>query len=120
MSVHRKLVSVLLVLLIATVSAVALSICPQMPEMLNLQPQMGMMDMERVQLTFTASQTNLCCHLSVAEIFPVPVRIWIGGEARVIPLFSAVRVSHRDSASGLPDAEPASPFAQARLCVFLI
>src|SRR5262249_14742293 len=102
MGVHRKLASVVLVLLIPIVSAVALSACPQMPDI--VQQQMAMMDMAPVQLSFTASQMNPCCEVSPAEIVSVPARASVGSEANPIPMTvtAAVQVSRCERASDYP------------------
>jgi hypothetical protein len=122
MCVYRKLASVVLVLLIPTVSAVALSACPQMPQIGDVQPQMTMIDMAPVQLNFTASQTNLCCEVSPAEIAEVSLRASVGSKANVIPMtvIPTIQVSRGMRESEYPHAQAPSPPAQARLCVFLI
>jgi hypothetical protein len=69
MSIYRKVVSVLLVLLTPTASAVALGDCPQqMTEMGGSHSDIAMMGMVSPHLSFTASQTNLCCLVSPADL----------------------------------------------------
>jgi hypothetical protein len=122
MLIHRKLISVILMFLVLAVSALALSPCPQMPEMGNVQPQMAMMVMAPVHLSFTTTQTTRCCEIPPAEIAPVTVPASLGADANVIAiaLVAAILVSNRDRATGYTEAQAASPPTQARLCVFLI
>jgi hypothetical protein len=124
MSVHRKLVSVLLAVLVPTLSAIALSACPQqMAAMGNSQSQMAMMDMISAQLSFTALSTNLCCQVSAAEIVSAPVRASAGNDARLIPLaaVAAGQISQAQRSNiSYRNPQATSPSAQAFLCVFLI
>lgn len=123
MSRSRKIVATFFVLLLPATSAAALSVCPQgMPDMGAPPSQMAMMDMTPTQLSFTASENNLCCQASPAEIVPVQVKLSAGGEVPVIAVTvkAAVRVLQSERPNASYDIQSASPPAQARLCVFLI
>ena len=119
MSIQRKIISVLLVLLIPTASAVVLIACPQeMPEMGLSQLPMAM---DMVASWSSSSQMRLCCELSPAEVVSIVLRVPVGGDSQpVVPKSTAAvqRVSPR-RANNL-GVQAASPPVQARLCVFLI
>jgi hypothetical protein len=124
MSIYRKLVSLLLVSLISTASAFALSVCPQdMAEMGNPQSGMAMMDMATLQLSITTTQTNLCCQVSPAETTPGPVQPSVTGETYAVLIAgttgSAILQSTKARIVSDHVAKASSP-QQALLCVFLI
>jgi hypothetical protein len=124
MSINRKLVSLLLVFLIPTASALALSVCPQdMTEMGKPQSGMAIMDMAPLQLSITATQTNLCCEVSPSEIPLGPVQPSGAGETHAVVIAGATGCAILQSAKAriVSDHVPkASSPPQALLCVFLI
>src|SRR5581483_3041924 len=123
MLLHRKLVSVLLVLLMPSVSF-ALSPCRQdLEEMGSPQSQVAMMDLAPVHLAVTPSQTNRCCQMSPAEIPARPVGASVSGEHHTVLSCAVadVEISFTESTRGLHvQSRSSSPPDQAVLCVFLI
>lgn len=124
MSVNRKLVSVLLVLVIPTVSAVALSACLRpMPEMGSPHSDMAMMGMASPEPGFAALPSNLCCEVSPAETAPGPARPSVSDETYsvLMPAAAAVQISQTTkTTASYHEVPPGSPPARALLCAFLI
>jgi hypothetical protein len=125
MSAFSKLVSVLLLLLIPTVSTAALSRCPrEMPGMNNSQSQMADMGMVAPQFTFSPAGTNRCCEVSPAETVPAtPARALVShGNDSVLTMVTSIVPSWQTAGTRTEcdQARIASPPAQALLCVFLI
>jgi hypothetical protein len=124
MFASRKLVPALLLLLIPTVSAAALSTCPkELPGMNNFQSQMTDMGMVSQPSGFAANESNHCCELSPAETVPAPpARASVSNETYSV-LTAVVIVESSLSAAtrtAYDQARIASLLPQAFLCVFLI
>ncbi len=120
-----KLVAVLLLLLIPTLSTAALSNCPQeMPGMNNSRSQMADVRMASPQSSFAATGKNQCCEVSPAETVPaLPARASTGNGTYAVPTAVAAIVATSliaPTRTTCNQARISSPPPQALLCVFLI
>ena len=125
MSDFRKLVSTVLVLLIPTISGLALSACPHgIRNMGDPNEHMDMVGMVSPVLSFSVSPNNLCCEVAPAEMTPrPPARAGASDENIGVKtdVTSGMQVLEPDKTKTQQDDIPggSSP-PQALLCVFLI
>ena len=124
MLICRKLVSVLLLALIPTASALTLAACPQgMAEMATPHSHMAMMGVVSPQLRFASSQINSCCDVLPAQSATAPERALLSDEVAT-PLAAStlpVQISqNKNRVSRYHENRGASPPVRALLCVFLI